>query len=301
MSTHSRLVVIKKSPTPRNIVGKEFIYGILSTEIKVLSKYIFVDSGRLTRHLPEVPTKVYNTERIISSISSKIEAETRAFVSYNYPSRTRELVVPGSSVKGNIRARIELSMYPRDGNIKSCFSVWRSGRASWRHVKIFPGSKLSREGCDYLNEYKVCPVCDVFGSSGLASRVFFSDFICKQCDTENISVRKGFRVEAVKKDSIFIGNMWIAGLRRIEVGLLLWGMGIDHIGREGMPALFGRLKYARPDFGVISYRVLDFTPATYSGVDREEFLSNADNWIKEAEDEYWLKRVDELSAKENLG
>jgi len=158
--------------------------------------------------------------------------------------------IPGSSVKGNIRSRIELSLVSRNGLSRSCFirasqpSLAQSPRA-WRHRKIW-GAALSEDRgppCDLTRRGDgVCLLCDLFGTAGLRGLVTFSDFVGEDVTLERIMTRHGLRLMAAPVGSKFRGLVGFSNLRLYEVGLLLHGMGLIDSPR-GRIVMLGRLKY----------------------------------------------------------
>lgn len=157
--------------------------------------------------------------------------------------------IPGSSVKGNVRSRIELSLVSRNGQARSCFirasppNMARSPRA-WRHRSIW-GQVLSEDRwppCDLTKGDKVCLVCDIFGTAGLRSLVLFGDFVGDGVALEKLDVRPGLRLMVAPKGSRFKGIVTFSNLKPHEIGLLLHGMGLTD-GVMGRVVMLGRLKY----------------------------------------------------------
>jgi len=164
-----------------------------------------------------------------------------------------KLTIPGASVKGNVRARLELSFKTRDGAVRSCLlkagpppaEPAPQGLQGWRHQRIWQHVlHEERPACNLLTEGVVCLLCDLFGSPGLSSLIHFSDFpmINGSEKIEILDLPYGMRLEAAKPGTIFRGSISFRNLRKEELGLLLIGMGIRN-GRTSNPILLGRLKY----------------------------------------------------------
>ncbi|MDJ0274093.1 MAG: RAMP superfamily CRISPR-associated protein [Aigarchaeota archaeon] len=158
--------------------------------------------------------------------------------------------VPGSSVKGNVRSRIELSIVARNGAVRSCYvraspPQLASDRRAWRHRAIW-GNEVLREDrgppCDLTRGSSVCLVCDLFGTAGLKGLIEFGDFVGEDVELEPVEGQFGLKLMAAKPGSQFIGNVSFTNLRPWELGLLLFGMGIRN-GPVGEQVLLGRLKY----------------------------------------------------------
>lgn len=159
-------------------------------------------------------------------------------------------VIPGSSIKGNIRSRIELSLRPRDGYVRSCFIRARppliheplKGTSGWRHFRIWGEVLFEERGppCDLTRMDRVCLVCDLFGTAGLKSLIEFSDFVGEGYTKdvlEVLSLEHGMKLEAAKPGTKFNGRIVFQNLKPVELGLLFVGMKI------GKSVLLGRLKY----------------------------------------------------------
>ncbi|MEM1550490.1 MAG: RAMP superfamily CRISPR-associated protein [Nitrososphaerota archaeon] len=159
-------------------------------------------------------------------------------------------VIPGSSVKGNIRSRLELSFRPRDGYVRSCFiragkpliKVPSKGVRGWRHFKIWGSILFEERGppCDLTKMDKVCLICDLFGTTGLKSLIDFTEFVGEgyaKDMLEQLSLEYGIKLVAAKPGSKFNGRILFHNLSPGELGLLLIGM------RIGRSVLLGRLKY----------------------------------------------------------
>lgn len=193
--------------------------------------------------------------KLIDEISRKIVKDVNAFMRIgNKPA------IPASSVKGNVRSRIELSFKPKNGKVRSCFirsshllREPKKGEHGWRHYRIWKDSlSFDRRACDYTRDGEVCLVCDIFGTTGLQGLVFFSDFI-GDCKLEIVELPHGEKVEVAPPGSSFVGEVIFRNLKPEEVGLLLFGMGIRDE-KVGRPVLLGKYKY-RYKFGIVRYEV----------------------------------------------
>lgn len=302
MGTRLKVKVYRRPPTPRNEASPERLYGVLTVEVRVESERFFVGSGKPRLKLPELqPEWLENPSMAVMKIVNDMKFGAESFTRYGVAARERPYI-PGGTVKGNIRSRIELSAVPKDGEVMACFSVLRPGRSSHRHQKIYSESlKYQRDRCDYTRENRVCPVCDIFGSPGLGSRVFFTDFPCvDKCEGEEFEEQVGpgtMRIEVLGSGAVFRGEVAVSWLRPVELGVILWGMGVHEIGEWGETVLMGRLRYAREDFGLVKYRVADYRRVGGLELDPEQFKAEAVKWIEQAEEEYSLKWIGEAERK----
>ncbi len=213
--------------------------------------------------------------RLVEDFSRRIEEDYSEFVM-----RSRTPVIPGSSVKGNVRSRLELSFKPKDGKIRCCFiratknplKPPQPGVYGWRHFRIWQDSlKFIRDGdeaCDYTDEKPegVCLLCDLFGTAGLAGLIEFSDLVGTGVNLVKVDLPTGEKLLAVPPGETFEGSVTFRILKPEELGLLLYGMGMRD-SRLGRPVLLGKLKYRRyPNyvFGVVRYELASLELAPFS-------------------------------------
>lgn len=253
--------VIRQRPRDRSKL--EGLCGVIYTTL-LSESYIHVGSSLTPLKLnEELLTKlIKNGKKDIRSLlqAAKFMEIMRFNISGGQP------VIPGSSIKGNIRSRLELSFRPKDGYVRSCFIRARAplteeplrGMHGWRHFKIWGGVLFEERGlpCDLIRMDKICLICDLFGTTGLKSLIDFSDFIgdgYAEDMLEQLSLEYGMNLIAAKPGSRFNGKITFYNLSPSEIGLLLIGM------RVGKSALLGRLKYRHRisglTFGKVRYDV----------------------------------------------
>jgi len=237
-------------------------------------------------------------------------------------------VIPGSSVKGNVRARLELSFRARDGRVRACFIRAtpplrvkpRRGKHGWRHYTVW-GEVLNEDRglpCDLTRNSKVCMLCDLFGTAGLRGLICFGDFIGDDVNLERLDLEHGMKILAAKPGSKFRGKITFMNLNPEELGLLLFGMGIT-TSRTGRKLLLGRLKYRHKvddlEFGVVTYSVdsleishlseglFDFSPG--ERISGDELDSLVRRLIERAKQVYSfgqeLQLIDEVGIIEKIG
>ncbi len=229
----------KSSPTPRNEGEKRKVH----VKISVISDYLHISEN------PKPMPLIENySEDIISEFLKTGKADVAVEREFVHFTRVGDdVVIPANTLRGAIRSRLEVlfdcSCYNFLGNKPSI-------TFSRKYKEIFkPRRKYSD---NFEKEGVVCPVCNVFGTSGLASRITFTDFKLKGGTTFiNIS---GFTYEVATKGSVFEGDM-IGNLSKEEWGMVLWGMGC----RRGKfkVILMGRFKFQRRDFGRVKFEVND--------------------------------------------
>jgi len=257
--------ILKSKPIDRSIPDRSRLSGKIKVAIKVCSKedgiesYLHVGSGLFSITLDKIEVKCDDLTKLISKVSKEIARDASSFM------RIKNLpTIPGSSVKGNIRSRIELSFIPKDGKIRCCFirsspprREPKKGEHGWRHYRIWKESlQFDRKSCDYMRDEKVCLVCNLFGTTGLQGLIFFDDFV-GDFETKIIHLPHGEKIEVAPPGSRFIGEVTFTNLKLEELGLLLFGMGLRN-GRIGKPVLFGKYKYRNDlpyNFGVVRYEI----------------------------------------------
>jgi len=241
--------VVQRTPTSR-----ASLLGLLSGSIKLLAEaksYIHIWSGRPSMRLG-LPSVRGGREELVRAIEQKARELARGAVSepaglLSYGDR---LAIPGSSLKGAVRSRLELLFTPRpDGAIASCFAVQKplaappsKGQHGWRHYLLWaPATEEARPMACGRGE-QACVICDIFGAPGLASRIFFGNLWLsgsREEWTEELPLDYGERVMAFKPGAKFVGSLDFLGLRPEELGLLVVGMRLH----EDRPILIGKNKY----------------------------------------------------------
>ena len=141
------------------------------------NNYIFVGSAR--DELARVPDSVFEEKIDLDNKLEKIADLIRPMSSTILIEG--EPYIPGSTLKGMIRFRVEHSFKPeKNGKIYSCF-IKQSRPEIKDNIKnflikfgYFPNEVEVRKDEDIRSD-QFCKVCDLFGNSNLASRVIISD------------------------------------------------------------------------------------------------------------------------------
>ena len=276
-----RVSPIRLLPRPRNVVSG--LVGALRVAISTCSKardtfdsYLHVGSGQSPLKTDEKTLREILARHGLTSLAmERVEFEIDR-LSFNIVSNRP--AIPGSSVKGNIRSRLELSFVARSGRVRSCFTRAtrfrgepRIGSQGWRHFRIWRRSLIEDRGapCDLTRAGSVCLVCDIFGTAGLGALVDFSDFVAEDVELVTLELERGIKLLAAPPSSTFQGRMSFRNLQPEELGLLLIGMGLREF-RVGRPVLLGRLKYRKDiqgyKFGRVRYSVesMELSPISSS-------------------------------------
>ena len=170
--------------------------------------------------------------------------------------------IPGSSLKGTVRSRLELSFTAVNRWVRSCFhragkppapgqpgrvhfELWKPATEESRVIG-FRGRKPVRDRvCDatkVFDRVRVCVVCDLLGAPGLASRVLFGNLEHRKGRLIKLELDGHEKLWAFEPGSTFEGDVAFVGLREEELGLLLVGLGATEDGNFN-PILMGKSKY----------------------------------------------------------
>lgn len=225
--------------------------GRLELTFTVVSEYLFVGSG------------AYEFD--------PNHGNRRPDVWYTFYRRNGQLCVPGTSVKGAIRAIVEAIS-------NSCVSQ-RHRRENVRSSQHQP--------CRFRDERSsLCPACRLFGTTGYRGRLHFTDFLPQEEikpgfvkigelwepkrfeSKRRFYARKTFQplatpapqqnfrfVEAVRNETKFQGTLLFENMREAELGLLLHALGWEPEGNGYKSAFAPKLGGAKPRcFGSVEFR-----------------------------------------------
>ncbi|HDN83826.1 MAG TPA: hypothetical protein ENG50_05630 [Candidatus Altiarchaeales archaeon] len=322
-------IILKEKPWDRSSFSK--IYAILDLQAKAES-YVFVGSGRTSFEINEklLKTMLLKADRSFRELCDAILREkdkvTFGFKSLIYMGGRP--IIPGSSIKGSVRSRLELSFHSVDNEVPSCYIVSsrtlkrepHKGTHGWRHYKIW-GDVIfeERDTCNILDktfeEARVCPVCNIFGSPGLVSRVYFGDFVpvSKDC-IARLMLDYNDRIEAFKPGTVFTGSILI-DLEPAELGLVSIGMkllknsaillGYSKYRKRRMQTQYnkhvylGRISFNPSKMKIPEYFKVDKRGDLLEGSRLREFLKKCENlaWEKWGK---WLRDIDEVEKLERI-
>lgn len=238
----------------------------LSFKIKVKAEnksWLHIGTGSVklefSKNIPEYIDELIREGRLApDNLKMAIDRGTIT-ISYDYYECTRyngKVVIPGSSLKGVCRSRIELLHRADDkGYVGSCFiratapriQAPKKGTHGWRHYIVWDdvlgenrGPPCQATGKEYYEDIMVCSTCDVFGTSGLASKVFFGNLISGNAETVKLTLDFNERIEAVEPGAVFEGDITFTSCSLVEVGLVFIGLNLHD---PGKPILMGKNKY----------------------------------------------------------
>ncbi|MEM4270333.1 MAG: RAMP superfamily CRISPR-associated protein, partial [Candidatus Caldarchaeum sp.] len=129
------LQVIRNKPRDRDKFTN--LSGILNVTVKTVS-YLHIGSGveqiKISEKITSIAGDINRGLKELAQSRWKDIVGEGEYVAM--PSVKNHPVIPGSSIKGNVRARIELSFVPRNDSVRSCFSVdmWNTPKNAWRHA-----------------------------------------------------------------------------------------------------------------------------------------------------------------------
>jgi len=271
---------------------KRFTLKLL-VSLKVVSDYLFIGSGRVARRgLEEALGRVRGIESI-SSVDNALRVAGQAvsrvmpvkdfYRVFNPYSGRVQPAIPGSSLKGAVRARIELAsrgkvvvagfLYPGPdtGALQQLPPI---GVHGWRHARIWCESVAEIRRVEKLPSI----ADDLFGMAehgySLGSRVFFGTFypLDPKLECQELLLDHNERVCAVPKGAIFRGEIVAVNVDVKELGLLFYGLGLDKLLCGKRPwILLGASKYrcrtvgsSRKTFGIVEVSVENIVPAPWS-------------------------------------
>ncbi len=271
----ARLNIYRATPRSRRVI--EGLIGRMKVSLTACAKslrdpadsYLHVGSGQLPIRVDEEELKtILRREKDLTTAWKKVKIET-GYIDFNRISDTP--VIPGASVKGNVRSRIELSFRTLENKVRSCFiRAHGMGSRSSRHYKVWGDVIFElRRPCDYNRFGTVCIVCNIFGTAGLIGLVDFNDFYGSDVRLKLLTVSSGeeeVQVMAAPPGSRFTGEIYFRNLRPVDLGMLLMGMRI-YDRRRGKPVLFGRFKYT----GIIDGYSIGKATYTLESLELSEF------------------------------
>ncbi|AWR95457.1 RAMP superfamily CRISPR-associated protein [Acidianus brierleyi] len=218
--------------------------------LSVISEYLHISED--PKPLPSVKVKG-DVSKVINEFISSKNPNLDAYFERDYVkfmSTEKGLVIPGNTVKGAIRSRLELLMdcacYDSLGNRPS-------KSKSNRYISIYHPRRKNSDRFDQYKSKYICYVCNLFGNAGLASRVNFSDLEFQEGKVDFVPI-KGTLYEVVRKGSIFKGNVILDNPQPHEIGMLLYGSGYRGQGKW-KTLLLGRFKYEMKEFGRIKFNI----------------------------------------------
>lgn len=154
--------------------------------------------------------------------------------------------IPGSSIKGAVRSRLEYKFYPRmvKGELVSyaCYVVQEDvvSDVHDRHKRFWGvESTYARDGpCSIgdVEEGDVCIVCDLFGAPSLMSRIDFSDAVMIGTELESLI---DIGIKAFRPGSSFDLFCSARNVNDTELGLLYLSLELF----SGSPVIMGFRKY----------------------------------------------------------
>jgi CRISPR/Cas system CSM-associated protein Csm3 (group 7 of RAMP superfamily) len=244
-----------RAPDCKQTVTHEKFFGItgrLELTFTVVSEYLFVGSG------------AYEFDPNARS--------DHPDVWHTFYRRNGQICVPGTSIKGAIRAIVEAIS-------NSCVSQIRRPREQ---------VSSSHQPCRFKDEKSpLCPACQLFGTTGYRGRVHFSEFLPESPGKPEIvkigelweprrydpakrrfyerksfqtagdtRPQRGFRfAEAVRKGTKFRGAFMFENLSDAELGLLFHALGWATEGERVIIAFTPKLGGAKPRcFGSVEFK-----------------------------------------------
>ena len=276
--------------------GEAGVTARVRLSLRVVSDYLFIGSGReawtgleKTASRLDISRLRGPGERLLRSLKSLVGVASAGIIKDFFRVRNpytgrMEPAVPGSSLKGAARARLELAT--RDtgkGRVVANFlydsgAVTRlpqPGQQGWRHARIW---------CESVAEQRDAEARPTVGEElygvadaelSLSSKAFFSTFYpAEGVRCEIVRLDHGEVLCAVTRNAVFRGYIDVVNASLEELGLLLYSLGFDKLlcGKEPL-LLLGYSKYRcrvlagsnrRVSFGVVSPSLEGIVEAPWS-------------------------------------
>ncbi|MBN2229990.1 MAG: CRISPR-associated RAMP protein [Candidatus Thorarchaeota archaeon] len=271
------LHVRKMNMTPRNEIHLSNS-GRIRFELTPLKGYsIFVGAGHLHPSTKKVDSRIVEMIESGSSFDEilnmgvSFESKINQYESFSYQKHQGNekptTVIPGSTLKGVFRSRLEHSFVEVEGSVESCFVKQErySSRSSSIHKRLYgeEGRIQQREEC--RDHSHPCIVCDIFGmttkNGSLKALIEVQDapLIRGKLQPLNIQVGSGktarlLAVRYAKTDEIspaFMGQLQFKNLSETKLGLVLLSMGAGE--KQGIR--IGRFHF-RNEFGRMMVKIL---------------------------------------------
>lgn len=253
MNLSEEVVKVKRSkPIPRHTLIKDRFNITLNLEAKV-PENSYIATASATEIL-ESPTSYFmavekdilnylegriRENQLVSKVKEKLK---RGRIRGKFPRNIHQkYYIPGSSIKGAIRSRLEYKLKPYQVNgvlySYSCYIAQNprlQERFAVNHIAYWGKDvAIIRERC---RGPEVCITCDLMGSSQLASRIHFSDAMMTEGKVIQLS---DLNVEAATPNSKFTLSMTGINMNLTELGLLFHAMELY----SKNPILIGLFKY----------------------------------------------------------
>jgi CRISPR/Cas system CSM-associated protein Csm3 (group 7 of RAMP superfamily) len=221
-------------------------------EMTVMSDHLHVSSGK-SQFEQVTAINDSDVEMFLKTGSLPKEAHAaREFV--KFMQTTQGLAIPGGTVKGLVRSRLELLV---DCACYTFLATKPSRTVSRVYQSIFhPQRKFSER---FEDNSEMCFVCDLMGNMGLASRVSFTD-LTFQDGKVNLVPMTGSTYETVEKGSKFLGSFTVRNYDDADVGAILFALGI---GRGNGIVLMGRFKFTDKSWGRVKFNVPNVDAGKY--------------------------------------
>jgi len=156
-----------------------------------------------------------------------------------FPKINDKYIIPGSTLKGAVRSRIEYKLAPKNNKSLSCYIVEDNFYPQYaiKHIKFWGNDVvISRPTCNINYNNRVCRVCDIFGSPSLSSLLSFSDAYLVNGGVEKLN---DLGYEAARPGSRFNLKITCFNFNKIMLGLLFLGLELY----SKSPIILGMLKY----------------------------------------------------------
>lgn len=287
--------IVREKYTPRDSLSKDRKDYLLKLDASVPENSYLISAGMpLTLHsrediMREIRSleldKVANVNELIRDVESKVKRLSIKGRDINaFPKINGRYFIPGSTIKGAVRSRVEYKLMPKDGKSLSCYIVEEdfNPRFVKNHIQFWGEEVIIGRGrCNFMRDEDVCLVCDMFGSPSLSSLIEFSDAYMIEGDVEVLKDLNS--MEAARPNTKFELEIACHNFDYSRLGLLFLGLELY----SKSPIIIGMFKYrfnpkltnnlfrGRYAIGLLRFELKDVRDSSGSALDIDNILKDA--------------------------
>ncbi|GEM_PF-1220652 len=266
----SKIVNVRRTPYTERDSERGRISGVINSYIETQT-YVHVSSGRERVVITQLVEALPKLSEIIDAVAKgdrkQLEGLTQS-IAIDYTGNVvygAYVCIPGSTIKGLLRARLELCRSTQDEafscmhtKIKKMVAPPARGSHGWRHATIWGDVVLESRGDECnpstTSDYSVCKVCDIFGAPGIVGRVMPSNF-CGSIELEKLDLSYGEKLWAIPPKTKLNGSIAFTALSVDELGIVLISMGLVKDSTVGVDVLIGKHKYSHTNMGSAKFYI----------------------------------------------
>lgn len=258
MSKKLEVNVIKRKYTPRDALQPNRYNIVLNVNAYTPeNSYLFIgdikgaaiEISTFRSNIRKVANEIISLNRVdwfsIQNILKKYPLIKEIRQSTSSAELMNKIYIPSSSLKGAIRSRLEYKLIPKNGSSYSCHIITSLGDVdsslAKRHIEFWGEDiKYYKAPCNIEISDNVCIVCDIFGSSGLISRVDFSNaYSIDNVKLVRVNIPIGITYDVIPPNTNFKFDIICKNFSIEDLGLLFTALEQY----TNSPILIGKFKY----------------------------------------------------------